>query len=54
MGILDRIREPSEAAIDPSLLGVVFPARPLLAGDVVEISRRRRNCELFMLVRLGS
>lgn len=53
MGILDRIREPREAATDPSFLGVAFAARPLLAVDVVEMSSRRRNCELFMVVKLN-
>ena len=47
------MREPSKVMTDPSLfLGVAFAASPLLADDVVEMSSRRRNCELFILVRL--
>lgn len=50
MGILDRIREPSELANDTSLRGVGtgFPFC-LLCVDVAGVSRSRRNCELFIL-----
>lgn len=50
MGILDRIREPSELANDPSLRGV-GAGLPfcLLCVDVAGVSRSRRNCELFIL-----
>lgn len=50
MGILDRMREPSELANDPSLRGVGagFPFC-LLCVDVAGVSRNRRNCELFIL-----
>lgn len=50
MGILDRIREPSELANDTSLRGVGtgFPFC-LLCVDAAGVSRSRRNCELFIL-----
>lgn len=50
MGILDRIREPSELANNPSLRGVGagFPFC-LLCVDVAGVSRSRLNCELFIL-----
>lgn len=49
IGILDRIREPSELANNP-LPGVVagFPFC-LLCVDIAGVSRSRRNCELFIL-----
>lgn len=49
MGILDRIREPSELANDPLRgVGAGFPFC-LFWVDIAGVSRSRRNCELFIL-----